>query len=378
MNDAALKYKVYKILLESDISNDQRNLMVELGIVDTIKSMFRGAGKTAGRAFSVLKDDIAQEKLGSAQKNLKSAIDDLRDIAKKAGKDDAFVNALLQQLLQSSGTDPQAVASASPEAAAGGSKGKSAGGSAAAPAPGAPVTTQTITQNPKLATVLIAAATDKKASDVAPKVEDKKPDATAITKVVARAASKATGVKDDVVGKVIQTLFDAGKLKLESRKEKRDILVEQFFGRWGHLAGLYESPKMLKFILGKVERGEIKDVLDLNKPDVIAQMKQQKQGKLTDDELAQIIDALEKKKVIKPSEEGKAKEEIKKAVDAAAAGSEKGQPGKGSSSELSKVVRDKIKPEEISDEDLGKVIGWVEEFLDKAADVAAASEKEAK
>jgi len=377
MNDAALKYKVYKILLESDISNEQRNLMVELGIVDTIKSMFKGAGKTAGKAFSVLKDDIAQEKLSSAQKNLKSAIDDLRDIAKKAGKDDAFVNALLQQLLQSSGTDPQAVASASPEAAAGGSKGKSAGVGAPA-APGAPVTTQTITQNPKLATVLIAAATDKKASDVAPKVEDKKPDATAITKVVARAASKATGVKDDVVGKVIQTLFDAGKLKLESRKEKRDVLAEQFFGRWGHLAGLHESPKMLKFILGKVEKGEIKDVLDLNKPDVIAQMKQQKQGKLTDDELAQIVDALEKKNVIKPAEEGKAKEEIKKAVDAAAAGAEKEQPGKGSSSELGKVVRGKIKPEEISDEDLTKVIGWVEEFLDKAADVAAASEKEAK
>jgi len=375
MNDAALKYKVYKILLESDVSKDQRDLMVELGIVDTIKSMFTGTKKSASKAFAVLKDEVAQEKLGAAQKNLKAAIDDLKDIAKKAGKDDTFVFALLQQLMQSSGADPQAVASASPEAAALGNKPTGSGG---ATKPGAPVTTQTITQNPKLATVLIAAATDKKASDVAPKVEDKKPDATAITKVVARAASKATGVKDDVVGKVIQTLFDAGKLKLESRKEKRDILAEQFFGRWGHLAGLYESPKMLKFILGKVERGEIKDVLDLNKPDVIAQMKQQKQGKLTDDELAQIIDALEKKKVIKPSEEGKAKEEIKKAVDAAAAGSEKGQPGKGSSSELSKVVRDKIKPEEISDEDLGKVIGWVEEFLDKAADVAAASEKEAK
>jgi hypothetical protein len=191
-------------------------------------------------------------------------------------------------------------------------------------------------------------------------------------------ASKATGVKDDLTGKVIQTLFDAGKLKLESRKEKSDVLTEQF-GRWGHLAGLHESPKMLKFILGKVEKGEIKDVLDLNEPEVIAQMRQQKQGKLTDDEISQIITALEKKNVIKPAEEEKAKEEIKKAVDAAAAaGAPNEQPGKGEPSELSKIVRSKIKPEELSDDDLNKVVNWVDEFLDKVADAAAASEKEAK
>ena len=276
--------------------------------------------------------------------------------------------------MQSSGADPQAVASASPEAAAGGGGNKASTSSASAP--GAPVTTQTITQNPKLATVLIATATDKKPADVAPKVEEKKPDATAVTKFVARAASKATGVKDDVVGKVIQTLFDAGKLKLESRKEKRGVLEEQF-GRWGRLAGLHESPKMLKFILGKVEKGEIKDVLDINKPDIVAQMRQQKQGKLTDDEISQIIDALEKKNVIKPAEEGKAKEEIKKVVDAATDAT-KEPAGKGPSSELNKLVRNKIKPEELSDDDLNKVVNWVEEFLDKAADVAAASEKEAK
>lgn len=357
MNDAALKYKVYKILLESDTSNAQRNLMVELGIVDTIKSMFKGAGKTAGKAFAVLKDDIAQEKLSSAQKNLQSAIDDLRDIAKKAGKDDAFVNALLQQLLQSSGTDPKDVASATPAAAAGGGGG---GGSAAA-APGAPVTTQTITQNPKLATVLIAAATDKKAADVAPKVEDKKPDATAITKVVARAASKATGVKDEIVGKVIQTLFDAGKLKLESKKEKTELIAEQF-GRWHQLAKLpqnllVEGQKEDKW-LAMVDKGDFKTEDDLQKAFKEKMGKEQGFPNLGSEGQKRVLAKLKEK------------------TSGGGAGKPTGDGG--ASSELGKVVRSKIKPEELSDADLDKVIKWVEEFLDKAADVAAASEKEAK
>ncbi len=374
MNDAALKYKIYKILLESDVSKNQRDLMVELGIVDTIKSMFKGAGKTAGKAAAILKDEFAQEKLGAAQKNLKSAIDDLRDIAKKAGKDDAFVNALLQQLMQNSGADPQAVAAASPEAAAGESGGKGSGKTAAAPAAGATITTQAITQNPNLATALIAAATDKKPAEVAPKVEEKKPDATAVTKLVARAASKATGVKDDLAGKVIQTLFDAGRLKLESRKEKSDVITEQF-GRWQQLAKLpqgllVEGQKEDKWI-AMVDKGDFKTEDELQKAFEEKMGKAPGFPRLGDQGKQRVIAKLKEKSGAGSGKQGA--DAGKQDTDTA-----KEESGKGAPSELSKIVRSKIKPEELSDDDLNKVVNWVDEFLDKVADAAATSEKEAK
>ena len=47
------------------------------------------------KMMSVIGDEISQEKLGTAQKNIAAAVEDLRGIVKKAGKDDAFVNTLL-------------------------------------------------------------------------------------------------------------------------------------------------------------------------------------------------------------------------------------------------------------------------------------------
>ena len=487
MNEAALKYKIYKILLESNASKDQRDLMVELGIVDTIKSMFKGAGKSAGKAFAALKDDVAQEKLAAAQKNISAALDDLKGIAKKAGKDDAFVNALLQQLLQSSGADPKAVASASPEKAAGGDEGKGAA------SPGTPVTIQTVSQNPQLQTVLVAAATGKPTDQVASQIAQKKPDATAITKLVSRAASKATGVKDDVVDKVIQILFDAGKLKLESKKsKKKQTIVEQtneVFASWQRLAGisnknrnfLFEAelerdaksvlPKLeaavendpknkemltkllddikndkkpdersyktlrnilmnnkdvkddakvffsdvedtIKSTLGKGLESEKEKTASLEKELGVKASEIQKHKaeaeelskKLEQDKTAQkeFIKNLSAALKIDPSEfrkklsdvgfEGliaaamaKKPEAVEQAADKAGVevqqpGDAKGKEGEADkgSSELSKVVRGKIKPEELSDEDLNKVVNWVEEFLDKAAKKAASVEKESK
>ena len=262
MSQNAAKYKAYKFLLESDISPQHRDLMLEkLGIFQQLKSFFGGAKEMGGEMLDVVKNKAYQKQLVMAQQNMEEALQDLRDIAKKAGKDDAFVNALLQSFLKGSGVDPSAIASASPSGEGGGESGGDSGGGQLV------VTPKTIAKT-VVAAPLIAAVTDKDVGAVVTQVEKQKPNPATITGMIASAAAKSTGVDEKIALKAVQALVKSGKLKAESRFRDREGLP-LVFERWQQLAGfpqnlLVEGQKEDKW-MAMVDKGDFKSAEDLQK-----------------------------------------------------------------------------------------------------------------
>jgi len=151
MNDSALKYRAYKALLEADITDEQRQKLIEANIFQKISDFF-GAGKDTLTTDlkKIFQNNKLNRRAATAKKNIEKEIAELKDIAKEAGVSEEAVYDMLNLTLKGSSVSPEEVASP-PKADSGGESGT--GGSS-----GAKPGTTVDTSKPRAAVPAIAAA----------------------------------------------------------------------------------------------------------------------------------------------------------------------------------------------------------------------------
>ena len=385
---AAIQYKAYKLLLESDLTTEQREALIEIGFIDKIKSFFGAGAEVGGDLAKVFKDKTYQKQLVASQKNIKKELEDLKAIGAKVGMGDDFVNQFLQSLMSGAGLDPAKVASAKPTD---GEAKSEAGATGEEAKPGTSVTPETLEKNPEVATKVIAAATGRPEEQVAAEIEKKKPDAAALTKLFSTAVAKLSNQKPDLVSKVLGALLSKGHIKLEGKTvNTRSALIKMtkeahtlcenvaVMDRWQTLAGLqnprsqllYEGPatdELLKDIESKKIKSadalkaavkgykgdDLKD-LESSQAQLIDAVKGDNAFPHFDTDLAAIIDDLKKGGAAKDEASPQDKKEAEKV--------------KKEFGPAFKDVRAAIKPEEAGDEVLAAVIDAIDQL--KAVEIA--------
>jgi hypothetical protein len=248
MNTAAVKYRLYKQMLEGNISRSQHDMLLELGFLDKIKA-FLGGGVDVGRDLgNLFKDKANQKMFATAKDNITKAVKDLQGIASKAGVGDDAVKEFLQGVLTGAGVNPAEIARAEPS---GGEGGGTQAGKGGGPKPGTPVDPG----KPETAVPAITqAAAQLAGADPAKAQEDakaKKVTPEKATEVLAKSVAKAADVEPKAALAVIQALLKGGHLVREGRyrptlSDFRRAIHELnqstqpgfIFERWQHLAGV--------------------------------------------------------------------------------------------------------------------------------------------
>lgn len=373
-----IKYKAYTALIEGKIDQAQYEMLAEIGFLDKIKSFF-GAGADVGKDLAKLfKDKSAQRQLNTAKENITKAIQDLRDIASKAGVDESVVNEFLQGVLKGADVNPAEVASATK---AGGEGEKST-----EPTKGETVTSQAIEKNPAVITKIVADVTGQDPEKVGAELEKKKPDVASISGVLGKAIGQDIKVDGKIVTSVIKALIDKGHLKLEngnpvtrsglikfinevkSLNEQADLL-----DRWQVLAGVEASNQVNEETLaGKLANdivaGKIKTPEELKK----AASGIFGQTKLTPDEVSKLVDLLPKDEPGKAKEPKPVKKDVEEKIKKIVPDAKKEEPKQDAKKEFGqafKDVRAVIKPEEADDDTLNKVITAIDGY--KSVQIAA-------
>lgn len=127
MNNSALKYRAYKALLESDLTDEQKNRLVEAGIFQKIADFF-GAGKDVLTTDlkKIFSNNKYNRRAATAKKNIEKEIDELKAIAKDAGVSEEAVYDMLNLTLKAKDVSPEEVASP-PKSGTGGGDSSSGG-----------------------------------------------------------------------------------------------------------------------------------------------------------------------------------------------------------------------------------------------------------
>lgn len=246
MENSALRYKLYRILLESDLSNDQRDFILESWF-DNLKAWL-GAAKDVGQTNigKMFADKKYSRRIKVAADNITKEIQGLRDVAKDAGRSDEEVYEMLNAILSGAGAEPEKIekAAESPSTPETDSKGSAEG----QVAPGAPVQF-----NPSSVSTLVKAAAQASGQDpeeVAAKAEEKKIDAQKATEALAKAISIISKVEAGKVLKIVNFLIKNKHMVVEGRavktadlrkavneilKIKNDYLLIE---RWSAISGI--------------------------------------------------------------------------------------------------------------------------------------------
>jgi len=396
---SSYRYGAYKALLENKITENEYETLVEAGgIIDKLtsklKGLFGGIGPGSEAFKKAAKSKEFNSYLPTAQKGLKDIVANLRKYAGSIeGVDvDKVVDETLMGLLNSAGTTPQELDAAAQSAKSGG--GESGGEEVSS---GAKIDSAAIEKNPAIAAKAIASATGQPEEKVAAELEKKKPDAAAISAVLGNAVSKIAGVDAKLAAKVTKVFLDKGhlKLKLESNspvalanltsimhRAQKIISEASVLDRWNQLAGfdLNEAAKgpdySMEYIIKRIENGEIKKIADI--PDII---KKSKIKKLSQDQFVKVIDAFEKKNIVKPADEKKAEKELETAMkqlpdspaDAgnktSAEDEKKAEQVKQKFGPAFKDARSAITPEEADDATLSKIVDAINDL--KGVDIAS-------
>jgi hypothetical protein len=416
MNESSLKYAAYKTLLEGKMTEDQYSVISEINFLKMLGIKGGAMLKAIKAASSTLSSAYSDEKLQRVQdvasKDMQKLIKQIRQIATENNMDEnAFVGVvamILKKAFADAGiTDPKTIFAAfdkaAPEAAA--SIGDGGEGSVA---PGTPITASTIESDPTAAAELAVAAAPDKEKEIEAAASDGKIDAEALSKLFALGAAKATGVDEEVSQKIVLALIDAGRLLKEGRRMKlskkaMSILESKssgsslIFERWQSLAGLklLNEDRYADNLTKVIKSGQLKSADDLTKhlEDEIANLGDEGEGAIEDIEknkakiikdagrggtkdraaLDSAIDAA-KKKVAKPSAaEDEATAEKPETGSSSSSESGSGTASSGKDSEVGDDVMKKLKPvlddvrkkvpaEDVSDEDVIKVIKYIDEL----------------
>ena len=254
MENSALRYKIYRVLLESDLTSKQREVVLE-GWFDNLKDWL-GAAKDTGKTDvgKIFADNKYNRRVKTVANNITKEIEGLKAVAKDAGVPEEVALELLNSILKGAGADPAKIETAadSPstsggEGSTGGSGGSSGGGGVTT------VTADTLTSNPAAAAALSAAVSGRSAADAAAAAEQKKTNPKDMVKDWISGIAKGSGVDEAKTKKIVKALLDGEHIKIdlsslaESLRRIKKVLAERksfvtrrdpILERWQKLAGL--------------------------------------------------------------------------------------------------------------------------------------------
>lgn len=403
MNEASLRYTAYKSLLEGRITQDQYDFITEAGVMSMlgsgVKNLFGALKKGASTVKDTYNQDQFQDVKDAAEVAIKKLVKQLRTVGAKLEKSDedvaGAIAAVLSGALQEAGIDPKAllaVDKAIPGMTAAG-EGESSGTSSG----GTVVTTDTITSNPSVAAALSAAATGGSAADAAAEAEKSKKNARDLVKDWVDGIVQGTGVEEKKTKKIVNTLLDAGRIKIdlsslkESLRRFKKTLTERrmvysrrdpILERWQRLAGIdilsevdvpqeieqkFKSGFMGKDSSYKVSVGKALQALKDDKLDAEDE-KSLVQHVEDDDQTKSAVSNLIKKS------KGEDTEDKGATADSSKSGSEAGSSGEDYKEYegVFKEIRGKITDESITDDDIKKVIKFIDVKDAKDAPVSIA------
>lgn len=382
MNETALRYRIYKVLLESDLTQLQRETLNEIlsegGWIDNLKA-WAGAAKDTG-AFDIGKvfaNNKFSRRVKIAGETITKEIEELKSIAKAAGIGEDAMLSMLSAILKGSGASPAELASAEKSTVSGGGSAPS-GGKSASPVAGSPVTPENVADNPSLMSTILAAVTGKTKEETEKAVESKKPNAVTLIKTISDSISKSTGVDPVKAAKIIKALMDTGHVVVEGRSlyqvrqlsesYNAAIILDTVLERWQKIAGLnilLEGPATDDIVDGlknkKIKNDDqLKSAIKGYKGDDLADLEKNK---------GQVVGAVRGNPAF-PGFDKKFEEMLKDmktnssnpAANPAAGGAKEKDPGfdleagKKEFANAFKEVRSKIKEAEATDEELIKVM----------------------
>lgn len=398
MNEASVKYLAYKALLEGEITQDQYNLISEINFLKMLGIKGGAMLKAMKAASGTLSDTYGNEKLqgvqDAASMQMQKLIKQIRQIANDNKMDEnqfvGVVATILKKAFADAGiSDPKTIFAAfdkgAPEVASSVTASSSDGGEAAS---GSPVTSSTIKDEPAAAVAIAADAAPEKEKEIKAAAEAGKLDADALSQLMSVAASKETGVSQDVAQKIVLALIDAGRLLKEGKRmnlsdrarnilertNRSDVLILE---KWQKIAGikggLLEEGADADVLVANIKNKKIKTVKDFI--DTVTNLK---------DDKAAISDIEKSKSKIVAAVEGdvsfqgfdKRFDEIIKDLKGGqepdvSPEDKKDEPTKGDAPAVDEDVMKKLKPvlddirkkinaEEASDDDVIKVIKYID------------------
>ena len=213
MNQSALKYRAYKALLELDLSDTQRNKLIEANIFQKIADFFGAGTDTLTTDLKkIFKNNNLNRRAASAKKNIEKEIDELKSIAKDAGVSEEAVYDMLNLTLKSKNVSPAEVASP-PKIDQGSAKDSTT--------PGIPSGKPVDDKNPESISTLVRAAAQAAGQDpekASEQAEEKKVDVPKATQVLAKAISSVSKVDAGKVSKIIDFLIKNNHMIAEGQK----------------------------------------------------------------------------------------------------------------------------------------------------------------
>jgi hypothetical protein len=273
MNKKALEYVAYQAILESNLSSEQKQRLVEIGIFKKIADWL-GAGKdTLTKDMSKFMADRKYQRYStSVMKNIEKELESIMDAAEKSTGNREVVYDILKAILAKKGLDPQKVATGSGSPPAEGSSSGEGGGSGESGTsgggevkPGIVINPQSSSNPEQIIRIIVQSAAEasgmppEKAQQKAEKIADEgKVDAPKATKLLAQAVAKDTKADAAKVEKIIDFLLKNKHMVTESNRRlssadlitaikeikensQKALIAENSTKRWQALAGLKSS-----------------------------------------------------------------------------------------------------------------------------------------
>jgi len=380
MENSALRYKIYRVLLESDLTNEQREVVLE-GWFDNLKSWLGAAKDTAGTDVKkIFSNNKLNRRVKYAADNITKEIEDLKSIAKDAGVTEEAALEMLNAILKGAGADPGKIekAAESPGTSSGGESSGSSGGTKT-------VDSATAAENPGVIARLLAAMSGKKGEEVASDVEEKKISAKNVLGNYVSLLSKTSGVDEAKTKKILRALMDGGHIEIgglpEGFKNRGKNLVlgntisrDPILERWQSLAGLVKESKATDIFKAiKDDKITDADTLENVLADKLPHPENfgvEKGGEALPDNIKEKIRAAFKKKYPDEKADGKSEDKPAEASREAGAGGFDVEAAKKEFPSAFKEVRSKLDEKEVSDEEILKVMKTIDIKDSEGAEVS--------
>lgn len=380
MENSVLRYKIYQALLESDLSDKQREVILETWF-DNLKSWL-GAVKDTGATDvgKIFANNKFNRRVKVSADNITKEIQDLKSIAKDAGVSEDAALELLNSILNGAGAEPAKIekAAKSPGTLSGGESSGSSAGTRT-------VDTATAAEDPGVFSRLLAAMTGKKGDEVAADTEEKKVNAKTLMNNYVSLLSKTSGVDEAKTKKILKALMDGGHIEIGGLPEgfrnrgknlvlgnvmSRDPVLE----RWQSLAGLVKESKATDIFKAiKDDKITDADTLENVLADKLPHPENfgvEKGGEALPDNIKEKIRAAFKKKHPDEKADGKSEDKPAEASKEAAAGGFDVEEAKKEFPNAFKGVRSKLDEKEVSDEEILKVMKTIDIKDSEGAEVS--------
>lgn len=216
MNRYSLEYKLYQTILESNITDRQRDLLFEANILQRFRDWFGAVGDWANSPLgSMFSDAKLGRRMQTSITNVKKEMQQLRGLAKEAGKNESQVLASFLDGIMAS----EKITNRDLQAAKGeGPSGKGSTGEIPEEElpPGTKVQSSDKQQLVHALAQILSDVLGKPMEDVAEEANKKKINVTGLINAVSNGVAKHTELKDvDKIKKIIGVLFEKGHIETQ-------------------------------------------------------------------------------------------------------------------------------------------------------------------